>query len=208
MGSSATLSRRVPATKYRPAVTAEASRHRFVAEHNRAVARSHRRAMRSTSRLFRLGVSCSAPLPVCSPWRRSSPPRRRTGETIERRYNENNLSDAAEDAGDEDTSGRRNAAKWGRPAFLGTFTPHFVPPLRLQNTIGLPVLIRNGNLYLSLHDTILLAVENNLDVEQQRYQIAMADTDVVRAQGGGAVRGLPLTVRSRRSASAVRVARC
>ena len=41
---------------------------------------------------------------------------------------------------------------------------------------------------------IQLAVENNLDVEVQRYQLSIAGTDVLRAKGGGIVRGLPLTV--------------
>jgi outer membrane protein TolC len=82
----------------------------------------------------------------------------------------------------------------GQHAFIGTYIAHFVPPLSLRNTDRLANLIHQGKLYLSLHETILLAVENNLDVEQQRYQLAMADTDVIRAKGGGVIRGLPLTV--------------
>jgi outer membrane protein len=52
-------------------------------------------------------------------------------------------------------------------------------------------LIRSGNLYLSLSDAIALAIENNLDIELQRFSIPVADTDVVRAQGGGTLRGVP-----------------
>ena len=118
-----------------------------------------------------------------------------TDNTIGQRYNESELSTTLRKAEKTETRPAGESAKGlGRPAFLGAYHVHFVPPLRLQNTDRLANLIRQGRLYLSLHDTILLAVENNLDVEQQRYQIAMADTDIVRTKGGGVSRGLPLTV--------------
>ena len=113
----------------------------------------------------------------------------------EQRYNEKKLSPALQKTEETRPVLSPNRPKGlGRHAFLGTMSPHFVPPLRLQNTDRLANLIRQGKLYLSLHDAILLAVENNLDVEQQSYQLAMADTDVIRAKGGGVIRGLPLTV--------------
>jgi len=55
-------------------------------------------------------------------------------------------------------------------------------------------LIRAGNLYLSLQDAIALALENNLDLELERYGVRMAAADTVRAEGGGTLRGVPLTV--------------
>jgi outer membrane protein len=55
-------------------------------------------------------------------------------------------------------------------------------------------LIRAGQLYLSLEDAIALALENNLDLELERYGVRMAATDSYRARGGGTVRGVPLTV--------------
>jgi outer membrane protein len=55
-------------------------------------------------------------------------------------------------------------------------------------------LMRSGNLYLSLHDALALAIENNLDIELQRYAIPIADTEVLRAQGGGTNRGLNYTL--------------
>jgi outer membrane protein len=60
-----------------------------------------------------------------------------------------------------------------------------------QNSSRVHDLIRSGNLYLSLSDAIALAIENNLDIELQRFSIPVADTDVVRAQGGGTLRGVP-----------------
>jgi outer membrane protein TolC len=114
---------------------------------------------------------------------------------LERRYRETKLSTGLQTAEENRTRPTAQSAKGlGQPAFFGTYSAHFVPPLSLRNTDRLSNLIRQGKLYLSLHDAILLAVENNLDVEQQRYQLALADTDVIRAQGGGVTRGLPLTV--------------
>lgn len=52
-------------------------------------------------------------------------------------------------------------------------------------------LIRAGNLYLSQADALALAIENNLDVELDRYSFRIADTDVQRAKGGGLLRGVP-----------------
>src|SRR5579864_1293756 len=60
-----------------------------------------------------------------------------------------------------------------------------------ENSSRVHALIRSGNLYLSLSDAIALAIENNLDIELQRFSIPVADTDVVRAQGGGLLRGVP-----------------
>src|SRR5690348_12091574 len=44
-----------------------------------------------------------------------------------------------------------------------------VPPIRLANTPRLEALVRGGNLYLSVQDVIALVLENNLDIEIQRY---------------------------------------
>jgi outer membrane protein TolC len=51
-------------------------------------------------------------------------------------------------------------------------------------------LIRAGNLYLSQSDALALAIENNLDVELDRFSFRIADADLLRAQGGGLLRGL------------------
>jgi outer membrane protein TolC len=51
-------------------------------------------------------------------------------------------------------------------------------------------LIRSGNLYLSLSDALALAIENNLDIELQRFSLPVADSDVLRARGGGTLRGV------------------
>src|SRR3954452_24273781 len=44
-----------------------------------------------------------------------------------------------------------------------------VPAVRLSNTPRLDSLMRAGNLYLTAQDVIALTIENNIDVEVQRY---------------------------------------
>ena len=55
-------------------------------------------------------------------------------------------------------------------------------------------LIRDSKLYLTLQDALELAIENNLDVEAERYNLVLAQTDAVRAAGGGSLRGIDYTV--------------
>jgi outer membrane protein TolC len=69
-----------------------------------------------------------------------------------------------------------------------------VRPLSLENSARIHDLIRSGNLYLSLSDAIALGIENNLDIELQRFSIPLADTDVLRARGGGTLRGVPFVL--------------
>ncbi len=83
------------------------------------------------------------------------------------------------------------------------FTPHFfvgpyhapkVPPLFPGNGDRLRSLVHDGKLYLTARDAIALAIENNLDVETERYNLVLADTDRRRAAGGGILRGIDYTI--------------
>ena len=65
-----------------------------------------------------------------------------------------------------------------------------VPPVRLENSGRFSQLIRAGNLYLSAGDVVALAIENNIDVEIQRYGPVLASQVLLRAQGGGALRSV------------------
>lgn len=56
-------------------------------------------------------------------------------------------------------------------------------------------LIRAGNMYLSLQDAIALTLENNLDLQLQRYNPLIAGTELKRTKGGGLPRGLTYTIR-------------
>src|SRR5579862_2230380 len=49
------------------------------------------------------------------------------------------------------------------------YQPRNVPPIRLTNSPRMDSLLRAGNLYLSAPDVVALAIENNIDVEVQRY---------------------------------------
>jgi outer membrane protein TolC len=51
-------------------------------------------------------------------------------------------------------------------------------------------LIRDGKLYISLSDTIALAIENNLDLAYFRYNFPIAQTDYARTKAGGTVNGV------------------
>lgn len=65
-----------------------------------------------------------------------------------------------------------------------------VAPVDLSNSGRIRSLLRAGNIYLSLSDAIALAIENNLDVELERYNLPSADNEILRAKGGGLLRGL------------------
>jgi outer membrane protein len=64
------------------------------------------------------------------------------------------------------------------------------PQVRFENSTRFHDLLRAGNLYLSLQDALALAIENNLDIELQRYNLPLADLDLKRTRGGGLTRGL------------------
>jgi outer membrane protein len=69
-----------------------------------------------------------------------------------------------------------------------------VPPINLTNSSRLGALIRAGNLYLSAQDAVALAIENNIDVEVQRYGPLLAREVLKRAQAGQALRSVGLGV--------------
>src|ERR1039458_3742716 len=77
----------------------------------------------------------------------------------------------------------------GPHGFLGSITGPYRPkmpaPVNLSNSTRLESLLRGGNLYLSLQDTVALALENNLDLEIQRYGPQVADANLLRARAGG-----------------------
>jgi outer membrane protein TolC len=78
--------------------------------------------------------------------------------------------------------------------FFGPYRRASVPPLFGGSGQRLLGLVRDGKLYLTARDAIALAIENNLDVEIERYNLVLADTDLRRASGGGNLRGIDYTV--------------
>src|SRR5438067_7314170 len=73
---------------------------------------------------------------------------------------------------------------------LNAYTPSEAPAPQLKNSVRLNQLIRDGKLYLSLKDAIQLALENNLDIALARYNLPIADMDVLRTKAGGVFRGV------------------
>lgn len=71
------------------------------------------------------------------------------------------------------------------------YVPKVVPPVNVSNSSRLETLVRAGNLYLSLQDAITVALENNIDIEIQRYDYRMAEVDLARAKSGAPNRGIP-----------------
>ena len=67
-------------------------------------------------------------------------------------------------------------------------------PVNVSNTSRIDALLRAGNLYLSLSDAIALALENNLDVEIERYEFSIAEADLLRAHSGASINGIPTSV--------------
>jgi len=73
---------------------------------------------------------------------------------------------------------------------LHAYAPDTVPEPALGNSPRLDQLIRDGKLYLSLKDAINLALEDNLDLAIARYNLPIANTDILRTQAGGFFRGV------------------
>jgi len=73
---------------------------------------------------------------------------------------------------------------------LNAYEPEQVPEPVLANSPRLEQRVRDGQLYLSLKDAIDLALENNLDLAIARYNLPIANTDILRTQAGGFFRGV------------------
>jgi outer membrane protein TolC len=73
---------------------------------------------------------------------------------------------------------------------LDAYRGKTAPPPNMTNSPRLDQLVRDGKIYLTLHDAIDLALENNLDMVIARYNLPIAQMDVQRTMAGGAVRGV------------------
>src|ERR1700675_3356467 len=80
------------------------------------------------------------------------------------------------------------------PNPIAPYAPRHLAAPNLSNTARLDALMHDGKLYLSLNDAIALALENNLDIAIARYNLNIADTDVLRAKAGAQILGVPLGI--------------
>lgn len=76
------------------------------------------------------------------------------------------------------------------PIFFRSYEGTTVPPVDLKNSGRLHSLLRAGKLYLTVQDAIALAIENNLDLEVDRYGPLAAEWQLRRQQAGGPLRGV------------------
>ena len=96
--------------------------------------------------------------------------------------------------GTEQTEPKSGLGLGGIRGWLERYKVQDVEPINLRSSSRLDSLVRAGRLYLSLQDAISLALENNLDIEVQRYGPRLAETELMRAQAGGFLRGIPTTL--------------
>jgi outer membrane protein len=75
--------------------------------------------------------------------------------------------------------------------WLNMYKPTSIPKASFTNSVRLTDLVRNGNIYLSLADAIALAIENNYDIAIARYNLDIADTDILRTRTGAVPLGAP-----------------
>ena len=77
------------------------------------------------------------------------------------------------------------------PNPISPYRPTSVDLPRITNSPRIEDLIKNGKIYLSLSDAILLTLENNFDIAIARYNLDIADTDILRSRAGGTLLGSP-----------------
>lgn len=80
-----------------------------------------------------------------------------------------------------------------RPAFphvLDSYKAQEVAQPLLRNSPRIESLIRTGKIYLSINDAVALALENNLDLEIARFNLNVAEADLLRAKSGASILGV------------------
>ena len=81
-------------------------------------------------------------------------------------------------------------AGWiGNP--INIYRPTTIPKASFENSLRLADLVKNGRIYLSLSDAIALAIENNYDIAIARYDLDIADADILNTKTGAQFRGAP-----------------
>src|ERR1700685_2743426 len=76
--------------------------------------------------------------------------------------------------------------------------PHILQPYQAQtvaqpnmaNSPRIDSMMRDGKIYLSIDDAVALTLENNLDLDIARYNLNIADADLLRAKSGAAILGV------------------
>jgi outer membrane protein len=82
----------------------------------------------------------------------------------------------------------RGKKQWPNP--FSVFTVRNVATLNVANSPRTDQVIKDGKLYLSINDAVAMALENNLDIAIQRYNLSIADTDILRTASGAVALGV------------------
>jgi outer membrane protein TolC len=76
------------------------------------------------------------------------------------------------------------------PHLLQPYTPQELAQPTLSNSPRIDSLMREGKIYLSIDDAVALALENNLDLDIARYNLNIAEADLLRAKSGASILGV------------------
>jgi outer membrane protein len=76
------------------------------------------------------------------------------------------------------------------PKFWSVWGVRSVAPANFTNSPLIDRVIQDGKMVLSMDDAVALALENNLDIAIQRYNLITADTDILRTSSGSAALGV------------------
>jgi outer membrane protein len=76
------------------------------------------------------------------------------------------------------------------PHILRPYTAQEVSQPKLGNSPRIDSLMKDGKIYLSIDDAVALALENNLDLDIARYNLNIADADLLRAKSGASILGV------------------
>lgn len=91
---------------------------------------------------------------------------------------------------------RQSLRDFSKPAgtMLGNpikpYMPTQIDKASFVNSVRLDNLVKDGKIYLSLSDAIALAIENNYDIAIARYNLDIADTDILRSRAGSSLLGV------------------
>lgn len=78
------------------------------------------------------------------------------------------------------------------PNLLAPYQIRDVPEVSFSNAPKLEQMIHNGAIMLSLNDAIALGLSDNLDIAIARYNLPIADTDILRTKAGSSNFGVSL----------------
>src|SRR5579862_1465084 len=76
------------------------------------------------------------------------------------------------------------------PNVLQPYVPRDVAQPNLGNSPRIDSLMKDGKIYLSIDDAVALALENNLDIDLARYNLNIAEADLLRAKSGASILGV------------------